>query len=216
MHVELTNNVIWEGEAPIEFSRCTEPPFGNGCVESMSDAALALNLSANLFVRRGKAREGAPLIDASIWKGRGDIYYSENRVQRGIGITPFGGEKPSRHSRHDFPYVTVTPNDRLVSSLVAAVGAVPRDQMDTRLVTHLNHPIDRMVRPETSDAFNVDPKPASPPKDSDEDGIPDDWERAHKTDPAKADADAGLVGFPGCSSPVSALECYLNELGARR
>lgn len=216
IHAELTNNVIWEGDAPIEFSRCTDAPFGNDCAESPNDAALALNLASNLFVRRGHAREGSPLIEPSIWKGRGDIFYSENRVQRGIGITPFGGEKPSRHSRHDFPYVTVTPNDRLISSLVAAVGAVPRDQMDARIVSHLSHAVDLLTRPEKSDAFNVDPKPTAAPKDSDGDGVPDDWERAHKTDPARADADAGTGAIPGCSTNVSVLECYLNELGARR
>jgi hypothetical protein len=51
----------------------------------------------------------------------------------------------------------------------------------------------------------------TPPVDSDHDGIPDDWEKAHGLDPANP-ADAGKYRADGYTH----LEYYLNELAAGR
>ncbi len=223
---ELTNNVFWEADQPIGFERCTGASLGNGCPPSPSDLKIQLNLRGNLMVRRGHSPADAPLADPALWAAANDVYYDGNRLQRGVGIRPASGDRPSRHSRFDFPYVALTPNDTLMSSVIAGVGASPRDQMDSRIVSHLTRPVDLLdrsrERADGGDAFRVDSKPIPPPKDSDHDGIPDSWERAHQLDPAKndsqrvvGDGDAG-AGPIGCKNGVSVLECFLNEVAERR
>jgi hypothetical protein len=56
------------------------------------------------------------------------------------------------------------------------------------------------------------------PMDSDGDGMPDAWEKAHGLDPSRDDsADYGFAdragkSVPGCVRGYTAIECYLNEL----
>ncbi|MEN9580414.1 MAG: hypothetical protein RJA70_3423, partial [Pseudomonadota bacterium] len=52
---------------------------------------------------------------------------------------------------------------------------------------------------------------ASPPSDSDKDGIPDSWEKTHGRSPGVADGHE-VVNIAGCAAGYSALECYINEL----
>jgi hypothetical protein len=70
------------------------------------------------------------------------------------------------------------------------------------------------------DAWKTDFPPGSPPRpptDTDNDGMPDDWERAHGLDPAAEDhngltvgqATEGLAGYTN-------LEVYLHELSEQR
>ena len=49
-------------------------------------------------------------------------------------------------------------------------------------------------------------KPAAPPADADNDGMPDEWEKAHGLDPRKADADRKMP------SGYTAIEEYVNQL----
>ena len=178
------------------------------------------------MVRRGHSPVDAPLVEPSVWAPGNDVFYEANRVQRGVAIRPAPGDRPSRHSRHDFPYVALTPNEILMSSSVAEVGPSPRDAIDTRFVSHLSRLVDLIDREnERADAGVAgrhDSKPLEAPKDSDDDGMPDMWERAHHLDPHKKDAHL-IVGrgdggsdIPGCKAGFSALECFLHELSMHR
>lgn len=125
--------------------------------------------------------------------------------------------------RHDFPGITYTESGtKLVSYMVANVGAFPRDAMDRRLMSHPEKgtfdaaAID--MNP-AGDALKLDFDPASPPAvplDMDQDGMPDAWESAHGLDPMVDDhngtnlskAETGVEGYTN-------LEVYLNELAVK-
>ena len=103
----------------------------------------------------------------------------------------------------------------------ANAGAFPRDPMDTRLMS--------FVIAASIDARAASANPANdalrtgfttaptPPADTDGDGMPDDWERDNGLNPAAQDHNGtalsvALMGRAGYTN----LECYLEELSARR
>jgi hypothetical protein len=101
------------------------------------------------------------------------------------------------------------------------VGAFPRDPMDTRLMGFVQR---NQIDPRRADvnpandalrtAFTTAP---AAPADSDNDGMPDDWERAHGLDPAAADHNGAQLSVAKMGrAGYTNLECYLEELSARR
>jgi hypothetical protein len=52
-------------------------------------------------------------------------------------------------------------------------------------------------------------RPATPPQDSDDDGMPDAWEKAHGLNPNNPSDQSKLAGEMGYTN----LEVYLNGLG---
>ena len=105
--------------------------------------------------------------------------------------------------------VTRTPSDQLESVLAANVGAIVpvRDSYDAEI-------IQRFVE-QSGDQSDMGRGGAEypvlaggvAPDDSDADGMPDDWERAHGLDP-NDDADGPAVAANGYTN----VEIYLNEL----
>jgi hypothetical protein len=90
---------------------------------------------------------------------------------------------------------------------LANAGAFPRDPVDQRIVAQIAARSGRIVRePGVIPPF----RPASAPADTDGDGMPDGWERAHGTNPGRADAwrDADRDGLPN-------LDEYLEEAHRR-
>ncbi len=125
----------------------------------------------------------------------------------------------ARSTRHAFPEVTYQASADVRAYVREHVGAFPRDPMDRRLLapaaTGVIDPAERNVNPH-SDMFALDfaagAAPAAP-LDSDDDGMPNDWETAHGLNPEVQDHNgtdhpAALTGCGGYTN----LECYLNEL----
>jgi hypothetical protein len=56
--------------------------------------------------------------------------------------------------------------------------------------------------------------PGQPSSDTDNDGMPDDWERAHNLDPADA-GDANRIVPEGAHKGYTHIEWYINELADR-
>jgi len=118
----------------------------------------------------------------------------------------------ARTERHAFPGITYTAASALRARTVAQVGAFPRDPMDTRLLAPLV--ADRI----TESLRNVNPAndallPAyagaapSPPSDTDNDGMPDDWETARGLNPAAPDHNGTALS----GNNYTNLEVYLHE-----
>ena len=151
-----------------------------------------------------------------------DLVYCCNDLDRGgpNGRAPAG---QLRRDRHPFPVITYTPSDQLATWMVANAGAFPRDALDQRLMADIRAGrIDERSygTAHVDDAerlsFMPGPPPAAPP-DTDRDGMPDEWERAHGLDPAQQDHNGTSVcrqslGYDGYTN----LEVYLNELADRR
>lgn len=89
------------------------------------------------------------------------------------------------------------------------VGAGPRrDAVDRRIIAGVRDRSGRLIDSQADVGGWPVPPPASPPLDSDRDGMPDAWERAHglnPADPSDGAADRNGDGFTN-------LEDYLNSL----
>ena len=107
------------------------------------------------------------------------------------------------------PKVSSDPVDQLLDKVLASVGACKpsRDAVDERIVRSVRE------RGGSSRVSTTGPWPdlargaPPPPQDSDHDGMPDTWEKAHGLDPASA-ADSAAVAPNGYTN----VENYLNEL----
>jgi Ca2+-binding RTX toxin-like protein len=115
--------------------------------------------------------------------------------------------------RHSFPIISYTPALDLARLLPVRVGAWPRDPMDRRLLQPI---LEQQIAPGSP---NINPAgdtllppysgtPPEPPADSDNDGMPDQWERSRGLDPNRAGANDITLSSLGYTN----LEVYLHEL----
>ncbi len=96
--------------------------------------------------------------------------------------------------------------------VLGLAGALPRDMTSQRMVEDARHGAGRQGYEDriAADREALEkPDPISP--DSDQDGLPDDWERRHQLDPSNA-ADASKADPEGYTE----LERYCHRLAARR
>lgn len=219
--IDVINNVYQDVHDPIWYNRCTGTNEGNDCAPSSRDFLLELNLIGNVMVRRSSADPDLPFVDSGLHRtGQNKLYLADNWLGRGasslvpVTLPVAGASAPFAH-----PQITVVAASSLVTTLAKTVGAFPRDAMDTRLVGYLTHSVD--ARPAAwADERGVDrgdgltPLASAPaPVDSDDDGMPDDWEKAHGLDPQAFSANARLA--TDAPSGYTALERYLAELADR-
>jgi len=110
------------------------------------------------------------------------------------------------------PVPSVSTDDAMTACerVLANAGAVlpERDAVDARIVSEVKNGTGRIIDDEEQVGGWPELKSASPPQDSDGDGMPDDWEKQHDLDadsPADASADADRDGYTN-------LEEYLNGI----
>jgi len=225
LHIELTNNVLFDAYDPVWYNRCTTNNDGNYCEPSADDFFLALNWVNNVAYKRSGV--DTPMIEPAVAQGLdNELYYSGNLQVVGEDSSAFVPEIESLAARHDFPAVTVTDTVELVGYLQANAGAFPRDAMDQRLLDYLSDSVDDRD-PAWESEQGIDRGDAltiadvvHEVADADADGMPDDWESSHGLDNGTADgastslSDAGGDGIEGCIEGYTNLECYLNELAA--
>jgi len=111
------------------------------------------------------------------------------------------------------PPVTTTSARQAYEDVMERVGAtVPRrDAVDQRIIAEVRAGRGRIINSQTEVGGWPNYQPAKPPKDTDSDGMPDAWERAHglnPRDPKDAILDRDHDGYTN-------LEEYLNELAAK-
>jgi len=159
------------------------------------------------------------------WCFEGKIpYYLRNNFIDGVGVIqdPWAeAHKLKAWARHygkkGTPQATETPvppvhthSPRAAYRLVLTkAGCFPRDVVTRRTVTEVRRGTGSWGRHEPKDLLQQ-LTPGTPPKDSDNDGIPDDWERDHGLDKLKDDS-ARLA-----PSGYTAIEEYLNALAVKR
>jgi pectate lyase len=105
------------------------------------------------------------------------------------------------------PRVTTVPAKDLLKLVLPTVGAsLPkRDVVDTRLVNDVLHRTGKLIDSQTQVGGWPELKSGKIPLDSDDDGIPDAWEKKHHLNPHDS-SDASLIGEDGYSH----IEEYLN------
>ena len=110
----------------------------------------------------------------------------------------------------DVGTVASDPAPRAFERVLAGAGAsLVRDAVDLKVVAGVRGKTGRIIDNEAQDGGWPALRSGAAPVDSDNDGMPDAWERARGLDPARADgaADRNRDGY-------SNLEEYLNELAA--
>lgn len=228
--IELSNNMAWDPRIAIYYNPSIEQ--GN------TDAPrfhLNLNWVNNYWAAPGSFTHGM-ILDNFLSEAENSLYFSGNRMNlypdledvelawccddfsvNGPNMTPPLAAMLS--ARHDFPAITYTPADDLTQYMIDNVGAFPRDPMDRRLVGSLETGIfsAAAIDVDQGDAWETNAAPEAP-TDTDNDGMPDDWEGEHGLDPNMQDHNGtGLSsndanGIYGCITGYTNLECYLNEL----
>ncbi|MFF3489857.1 Ig-like domain-containing protein [Streptomyces sp. NPDC002795] len=98
-------------------------------------------------------------------------------------------------------------------AVLKGVGAIlpRRDAVDARVVNDVRHGTGRMINSQKEVGGIVPIAAAEAPKDSDHDGIPDAWEKAHGLNPKDASDGAAIDPASGYSN----LELYLNSIERR-
>lgn len=227
---EVSNNLYFDVSDPLWYNRCVGTNAGNDCSPSSRDFVLGLNYVGNLMYRRRSIAD-QPMINNEVGRSSANqIYWTANQQSRSTGALGTGSVAlASRPERLPHPAVTILPTEMLLAHLRANAGAFPRDPMDTRLAGYLDGTVDS--RPAAWSGGNGIDRgdgqqlraPAEPaPTDTDGDGMPDAWETARGLNPQCPGASLVTLssrsnnGVEGCTPGYTDLECYLNELSARR
>lgn len=231
LRIELSNNLIWDQQFYIDAA----PTNGLTPFEG-SPVFYQLNWAGNLGYARRTYRYAMinfptpSMSRSSAWfhDDHLNLYPDRSDYQLQYCCSDFAMTRPpatmptwGRAERHDFPDVTYIPSEELRQHLVENVGCFPRDPMDRRLMG----PVSQGTILETTlnvnparDAWRFDWTTApTPPRDTDLDGMPDEWERAHGLNPNAQDHNGQwlsreLMGTEGYTN----LECYLEELARTR
>jgi pectate lyase len=228
LRIDVSHNVMFDVGDPVYYNRCVGINEGNDCAASARNFLLDLNFVGNLMFRRRTFNDRPMFVNEVSRNTANVVFYTDNLLSWQGRTIAAALALPSRGARLDMPAITATPSGMLVAQLQRSAGAFPRDEMDRRLANYLSAAVDS--RPaawsggngvDRGDAFRVTTAPAAP-ADSDGDGMPDAWERAHGLRPDCPGASLGTLaanpanGVPGCASGYTDLECYLNELSAQR
>ena len=216
LQLELSNNMISDPSDPIWYNRCTGTNAGNDCSASSPSFFLDMNWVGNYM--RDRSGSDNPFFEPNmIGESRNHVYYEDNFFDVG-GASLFNFNRTSLATRFDYPAITYTPGDQLPDYMIQNVGAFPRDAMDQRLVGYLsqdlnNTPTVSSIQSNTSDTFRLlTPACVSPllsnTGDSDNDGMPDSWERTHGLQVGVADHNGTNLSSDGYTN----IEMFLNEL----
>ncbi|WP_020576547.1 Ig-like domain-containing protein [Actinopolymorpha alba] len=153
-------------------------------------------------------RLGQWYVDGNVVEGHPDVT-ADNR----LGIEETVGGITLLSDPMKFPNeITAQSAQQAYESVLNNVGAIlpRRDAVDARLINEVRTGTGRMINSQ-KEVGGWPPIPtAEPPVDTDHDGMPDDWEIAHKLDPANP-ADGSEV--KGGNNGYTNLEVYLNSIG---
>lgn len=229
INLEFSSNLLWDQQIQSWYNSCSGVNGGDSC----QDVHLNLNYIDNFSFSR-KDYTGPMASFDFLQNERNRIFAKGNKMnlypqysdfQLFYCCNDFNGNSPNSDNgkaqilsnRHNFPSLTQTSAENLVSYSLSKVGAFPRDSMDIRLLTPLSkNKIDEKPIDGTDyykDAFKTSSTNSTFPIDTDSDGMPDDWEKSNGLNPKIADHNGTqlskkLTGIEGYTN----LECYLNEL----
>lgn len=226
MSIEISCNLFWDPDAVIILG------INTGQLEPQRPLYYKLNAVNNLYHARpsfpysmfddgilrdkATARENDIFIDGNslnLYPARTgfELFYCCNDYKQG-GLAPNPIRSQLLSVRNGFPKINYTATEKLTNYALKNVGCFPRDPMDMRLFKSLKDneiaSAPRNTNP-NKDIWNL---PAGPtpkaPKDTDLDGMPDDWEVAHGLNPTHYTPNSQSLSTAGYTN----LEVYLNEL----
>ncbi len=111
------------------------------------------------------------------------------------------------------PVLTQSPQEAYEAVLEGVGATVPaRDAVDRRIIVDVRNRTGKIIDSQEQVGGWPQYRSGTPPPDSDSDGVPDAWERAHGMNP-RDPADARAID---AASGYTKLELYLNELARGR
>ena len=133
------------------------------------------------------------------WAEAAKLYGLERYADRGV------------RAGSEYPVVKVKTHDprEAYELVLASAGCFPRDQVSLRTVTEVATGTGSWGRWEPAGGLLTGLKPLSPPLDSDDDGMPDEWELSKGLNP-KDKADCSKM----MDSGYTAIEEYCNILAS--
>ena len=147
---------------------------------------------------------------------RGNYIYGLGRVDdpwkeadRLPGLRRYAGYGTKQERETPVAPVATQSAERAYELVLARAGCFPRDAVTRRTVGEVRAGTGSWGRKEPRSLMEG-LRPGKPPKDSDCDGMPDAWERAHGLNPAKDDSARVLP------SGYTAVEEYVNELARKQ
>jgi len=228
LNVEITSNLFWDQQIETWYNSCTTG--GSDC----KNFRLNMNYTNNFSVVRNTYN--GPLASADFLNNSNNkLFVSGNKMNRYAQYADyqlfyccndFNTNAPNTNlgaaqkltSRNAFPLISPTIATDLKEYAIKNVGAFPRDPMDRRLINPISqnflatqaiNGVDYF-----NDAFQLDftTQPIAP-TDSDNDGMPNDWETNNGLNPSVQDHNGTQLSkkFTGIEGYTN-LECYLNEL----
>ncbi|WP_372351240.1 Ig-like domain-containing protein [Streptomyces sp. KL116D] len=151
-------------------------------------------------------RGGTWHVSGNVIEGHSDI--TADNV-RGIDFSAGGCTLTAEPLEFPDPIEAQSAKDAYASVLANAGALLPRrDAVDARVINDVRNGTGRMINSQNEVGGVVPLAAAEAPKDSDHDGIPDAWEKAHGLDPKDPADGAAIDPQTGYSN----LELYLNSL----
>jgi hypothetical protein len=228
LNVEITSNLFWDQQIETWYNSCTTG--GSDC----KNFRLNMNYTNNFSVVRNTYN--GPLASADFLNNSNNkLFVSGNKMNRYAQYADyqlfyccndFNTNAPNTNlgaaqkltSRNAFPLISPTIATDLKEYAIKNVGAFPRDPMDRRLINPISQ---NLLATQAingvdyfNDAFQLDftTQPIAP-TDSDNDGMPNDWETNNGLNPSVQDHNGTQLSkkFTGIEGYTN-LECYLNEL----
>jgi hypothetical protein len=228
LNVEITSNLFWDQQIETWYNSCTTG--GSDC----KNFRLNMNYTNNFSVVRNTYN--GPLASADFLNNSNNkLFVSGNKMNRYAQYADyqlfyccndFNTNAPNTNlgaaqkltSRNAFPLISPTIATDLKEYAIKNVGAFPRDPMDRRLINPISQ---NLLATQAingvdyfNDAFQLDftTQPIAP-TDSDNDGMPNDWETNNGLNPSVQDHNGTQLSkkFTGIEGYTN-LECYLNKL----
>ena len=209
--VDHRNNVIYNMLLPFIF----HPTSMN---RRRPGKAFRFNLVGNTFKSGPNVKghmKGRPF-DKLIYNRRNTHLYAEGNVCSWLGGEARSNVQPLAKKPWPAPPVQTQSAKAAYELVLAHAGCLPRDAVSTRTVREVRTSTGRWGRREPpAGLVQEDLLPEPPPVDTDRDGMPDAWERAHKLDPSDP-ADAAAIVPAGASAGdrhknYTWIEFYINE-----
>ncbi len=205
------NNVIYNMRGTVSF----HPTRMN---QSRPGKPFRANIVANYLKDGADAPkqpfEGKP---ESIWGyGKADVYAAGNHFTWSGGLVD-----PVKRPGKPWPAPAVRTEtaEKAFASVLASCGCLPRDAVGKRTIEEVRQKSGKWGRRDPQGGLLAGLTPGEAPKDSDGDGLPDDWEKAHGLNPADP-ADNVKTVPAGASAGdrhkgYTYVEYYVNELAER-
>jgi hypothetical protein len=191
--------------------------------ENKDTTLTRMNFVGNYYKRGHNSTANFAFYETTPWN---KAYFSGNCMNGNypgdqwslVLFSKFSGEQKAAYQQTVPIKVALVKTDEAISAykrVLADAGAVlpERDAVDIRIINDVINGTGKIIDSQDEVGGWPELKSSKPPKDSDHDGMPDEWEIAHSLNP-NDDSDAGKTSLS--SKYYTNIEVYINGLVANK